>query len=148
MLSCKAYMPSELDLPEAVQHNANGDRVILEVQNGKGETCQVTFRNNEDGDLVVILKGWGNKPRSIGNWDNTSFQATIPFEPVNTCEVCGTQLKYGCGCRSLDRQYRILDVGEWFHHDDQIQHEDGSWVGTNRTGQEIPDDGHRYRRKI
>lgn len=43
--------------------------------------------------------------------------------------------------------YRILAVGEWFRCDDQV-FDGAKWVGTNRVGQQVPDDGYHYRRKI
>lgn len=96
----KAYLPHPIELPEAVQHNADGDRVILEVQNRNGTTCQVVFENDNLGDMVVTLRGWGNKPMSVGNMENTNFRATIPMELQSTCEVCGTSIELGdiCPC--------------------------------------------------
>ena len=84
MLFVKAYLPSEVELPEAVQHNANGDMVIIEVQNQSDQTCQVVFRDDDHGNLTISLRGWGNKPAKLGNMERTSFQATIPTEPPNT----------------------------------------------------------------
>lgn len=103
-LYCKTYQRGticgleEVELPEAVQHNANGDRVIIEVRNNMDETCQVVFENDEHGDLTVSLRGWGNKPAVLGNWNRTTFEATIPLEPPTSCGVCGTRLENNCGC--------------------------------------------------
>lgn len=94
----RAWLPTELELPQAVQHNANGDVVIISVENYNGITCQVVFENDESGDMVVRLRGWGNKPAAVGNWDRTSFEATIPFQPPTNCEVCYSRLKEGCSC--------------------------------------------------
>lgn len=80
MLRCFAWLPAELELPQAVQHNADGDRVIISVRNGMDQTVQVVVENNEIGEMVVRLRGWGNDPIKLGNWDRTSFQATIPLE--------------------------------------------------------------------
>ncbi len=73
-------MPGELELPQAVQHNANGDCVIIEVKNHLGQTVQVVFRNEPHGEMHVSLRGWGNEPMKLGNWNRTSFEATIPVE--------------------------------------------------------------------
>ena len=81
MLRCFSWMPSKQELPQAVQHNANGDAVIISVHNQLDQTVQVVFRNNEHSELTVDLRGWGNEPLKIGNWNKTSFQATIPIEP-------------------------------------------------------------------
>lgn len=97
MLFVKAYLPSEIDLPEAVQHNANGDQVILEVRNQLDQTCEIVFKNNEHGDLTICLRGWGNKPAKLGNMERTSFQATIPTEVPNTCDTCYGRLG-DCSC--------------------------------------------------
>lgn len=93
-----AYLPHEVDMPEAVQCNADGDRVIIEIRNESDQTCQVVFSNNEHGDLTVSLRGWGNKPAKLGNMERTSFQATIPTETPNTCDICYGKLG-DCGCR-------------------------------------------------
>ena len=95
----KAYLPQAIELPQAVQHNANGDRVILEVKNYSGTTCQIVCENDLYGDMVVTLRGWGNEPMKVGNMDNTKFRATIPTEPATTCEICGTKLGE-CSCTS------------------------------------------------
>lgn len=97
MLFASAWLPHEIELPQIVQHNANGDVVILEVRNQVDQTVQVVFENNEDGDLTVHLRGWGNKPARLGNMDRTSFSATIPLEPDKTCEVCYGKLGE-CSC--------------------------------------------------
>lgn len=80
MLRCFAWLPIEQELPQAVQHNANGDRVIISVRNGFDQTVQVVFENNTNGEMVVSLRGWGNAPEKLGNWNKTNFSATIPFE--------------------------------------------------------------------
>jgi hypothetical protein len=91
----RAWLPAELELPQAVQHNANGERVILSVENNMGTTCQVVFENDEHGDMVVRLRGWGNRPAAVGNMENTSFTATIPLQPTTSCEVCYRHLEPG-----------------------------------------------------
>lgn len=96
-MNVKAYLPSEVDLPEAVQHNANGDLVIIEVRNESDQTCQVVLKNNEQGDLTISLRGWGNKPAKLGNMERTSFSATILSEAPNTCDICYGDLG-DCGC--------------------------------------------------
>lgn len=54
-MRCFAWLPSGVEIPLAVQHNANGE-------------------------MVVRLRGWGNEPTLLGNWDKTNFSATIPLE--------------------------------------------------------------------
>ena len=49
--------------------------------------------------------------------------------------------------KTEESNYRELEVGEAFGWDDQIQREDGTWVGTNRTGSNVPKVGHCYRRR-
>ena len=80
MLRCFAWLPAEQELPQAVQHNANGDRVIISVRNNMDQTVQVVFENSPTGEMVVRLRGWGNDPEKLGNWDKTNFSATIPLE--------------------------------------------------------------------
>ncbi len=99
-LFVKAYLPSEVDIPKAVQRNANGDQVIIEVRNQFDQTCQVVFKDNEQGDLTVSLRGWGNNPAKLGNMERTSFQATIPSETPNTCHLCYGRLG-DCSCEEL-----------------------------------------------
>ena len=93
----KAWLPQEMELPEAVQHNADGDRVIISVENFCGITCQVVFENDYHGDMVVRLRGWGNLPASVGNMHNTCFTATIPMQTATTCEKCGAGIGK-CSC--------------------------------------------------
>ena len=80
MLRCFAWLPSEQELPQAVRHDADGDRVIISVRNGMDQQVQVVFENNPNGEMVVRLRGWGNDPMKLGNWDKTNFSATIPLE--------------------------------------------------------------------
>jgi len=97
----KAFpIAGEIELPQAVRQGANGDSVIISVQNYAGTTCQVVFENDEHGDMVVRLRGWGNTPQAVGNMENTSFTATIPLQPTTSCEVCGRHLEPGeeCSC--------------------------------------------------
>lgn len=94
----RAYnMGHAVELPQAVQHTANGDSAVLEVCNYNGSTCQVRFENDESGDMVIRLRGWGNTPMAVGNMENTSFTATIPLQPATNCEVCGVRLGE-CNC--------------------------------------------------
>ncbi len=97
----KAYpMGGEIELPQAVRRGADGDSVIISVQNLGGTTCQVVFENDEHGDMVVRLRGWGNNPLAVGNMENTSFTATIPLQQTTSCEVCYRHLEPGeiCSC--------------------------------------------------
>lgn len=80
MLRCFSWMPGEQELPQAVQHTAIGDRVIISVRNNLDQTVQVVFSNNENGEMVVRLRGWGNAPEKLGNMNTTGFEATIPLE--------------------------------------------------------------------
>lgn len=98
----KAWLPHEVELPQAVQRNANGDRVIISVENYDGVTTQVVFENDDVGDMIVTLRGWGNMPQKVGNMDNTRFRATVQQEPQTNCEICGRHLKHGerCSCTS------------------------------------------------
>lgn len=82
MLRCYAWLPLKRELPQAVQHNANGDRVVISVHNHLDQTVQVVFENNEAGEMVIRLRGWGNDPIKLGNMDRTNFSAIIPFEAL------------------------------------------------------------------
>ena len=97
----KPYLPHPEELPQAVQHNANGDRVILEVKNFCGITVQMVCENDYHGDMVVTLRGWGNEPRKLNNMNNTQFRATIPMEAQTACEKCGGGLEPGEACSCL-----------------------------------------------
>ena len=44
-------------------------------------------------------------------------------------------------------EWEILRVGQHFDTNDEILTKDGTWVGTNRVGQKVPDDGHTYLRR-
>ena len=94
----KAYLPTEIELPQAVQHNANGDTVVLEIRNYSDQTVQLVVENDKYGDMRVRLRGWGNMPAKLGNWDRTSFEASIPTESPTHCEKCYCHLDT-CTCK-------------------------------------------------
>lgn len=48
----------------------------MQIEMEDGRTVQVFF--NSDGRVHV--RGWGNKPITLGNLDRTSFVALIPYE--------------------------------------------------------------------
>lgn len=82
-LKCFAWLPQQIELPQAVRHDADGDKVIISVVNNLGQTVQVVFENKSDtGEMMVRLRGWGNIPDKIGNWDKTNFSAIIPLESI------------------------------------------------------------------
>ncbi len=102
-----AYLPTKIELPQAVQHNADGDVGIIEFQAYNGVTLQVIVTPNSDGSLGVRLRGWGNKPMRLGNSNKFTLNATINPQEQDSCEVCGSRLGT-CGCETVFRMEKAL----------------------------------------
>lgn len=94
-----SYLPSPVELPQAVQHNANGDRAVLRVQSDNNITIQLEAYQNDNGDMEIALRGWGNKPGRVGNWNTLTLVTKLNPQPANTCEICYNLLEE-CQCTS------------------------------------------------
>jgi hypothetical protein len=78
---------------------ANRDSVILEVTLDDSRTVQLDVR----GDGVVQLRGWGNNPAKVGNWNTLNLTTQINKQEQTHCEVCYCPLNdgpetYRCMC--------------------------------------------------
>lgn len=77
----------------------NPDSVVLEVVLDDDRTVQIAVSNKG----LVSLRGWGNVPAKVGNWNKLEFTAELQKEDANHCEKCYCPLtgsaRIKCNCK-------------------------------------------------
>lgn len=71
--------------------NSSDNSAIVEVVLDDDRTVQLSVQN----DGSVFLRGWGNVPAKVGNWNRLNLAAKIEKEAATTCEVCHCPLDGG-----------------------------------------------------